>query len=237
MNKALNSLRNLKKGEQEFEVRYRQPGGLGRWTPACLWHLWSSSDWECESSIRKFSSNFSQIDLSSLTLSVLWVVEELDAVDSEWYPWFYSGWPPKESIGRTDRFVAGASSDFIFWRDDPIVVFWVLPNHDVFTLFFRDHFLCFLLPFFFKVQSKIGVCIIHGRALYKGKYGNNCDVKDIFHLTFCKLFDGVVFSRAEFMTFCCNVHVLLIIAAQLLYKVSMEFTSLRNKKRYLQLLR
>ena len=31
---------------------------------------------------------------------------------------------------------------------------------------------CFLF-FFFKVQSKIGVRIIHGRALYKGKYGNH----------------------------------------------------------------
>ena len=30
MNKALNSLRNSKKSEQEFEVRYRQRGGLGR---------------------------------------------------------------------------------------------------------------------------------------------------------------------------------------------------------------
>ena len=102
----------------------------------------------------KFSSNSSQIDLSSLTLSVPWVVEELDAVDSERYPWFYSGWPPKESIGKTDRFVAGASSDIIFWRDNPIVVFWVLPNHDVCTLFFRNHFLCFL-PFFFFFQSAV----------------------------------------------------------------------------------
>ena len=122
----------------------------------------------------KVSSNSSQIDLSSLTLSVPWVVEELDAVDNEWYPWFYSGWPPQESIRRTDHFVAGASSDVIFWRDDPIVVFWVLPNHDVFALFFRNHFLCLLLPFFFfKVQSKIGVRIIHRRALYKGKYGKD----------------------------------------------------------------
>jgi len=40
------------------------------------------------------------------------------------------------------------------------------------------------------------------------------------------------------MTFCGNVHVMLIIAAQLLFKVSMELTtSLLNKKRYLQLLR
>ena len=33
---------------------------------------------------------------------------------------------------------------------------------------------CFLSFFFFpKVQSKIGVRIIHGRALYTGKYGND----------------------------------------------------------------
>ena len=32
---------------------------------------------------------------------------------------------------------------------------------------------CFLFFFFlFKVQSKIGVRIIHGRAIYTGKYGN-----------------------------------------------------------------
>ena len=92
-------------------------------------------------------------------------------MDSEQYPWLYSGWPPKESIGRTDRFVAGASSDIISWRDDSIVVFWVFPNDDVFTLIFPKHFLCFLLPFFFfKVQSKIGVHIIHGHTLYTGKY-------------------------------------------------------------------
>ena len=99
-------------------------------TPACLWHLWSSCDWKCESSIRKrkleFSSNSSQINLSSLTHSVPWVVEELDAVDSERYPWFYSGWPPKESIGRTDHFVAVASCDIIFWRDDPIANFQIM---------------------------------------------------------------------------------------------------------------
>ena len=150
MNKALNSLRNSKKSKQEY-LKFGI-GNVVAWgdeAPACLWHLWSSRDWKCKSSISKFSSNSSQIDLSSLTLSVPWVAEELDAVDSERYPWFYSGWPPKESIGRTDHFVAGASSDIIFWRDDPIVVFWVLPNHDVFTLFFRNDFLCFLLPFYF----------------------------------------------------------------------------------------
>ena len=83
-------------------------------TPACLWHLWSSRDWKCESSIRKrklqFSSNSSQIHPSSLTHSARWVIKELDAVDSGRYPWFYSCWLPIGSIGRTDRFMAGASS-------------------------------------------------------------------------------------------------------------------------------
>ena len=32
---------------------------------------------------------------------------------------------------------------------------------------------CFTFFFFFKVQSKIGVRIIHGSALYTGKYGEN----------------------------------------------------------------
>ena len=49
------------------------------------------------------------------------------------------------------------------------------PNHDLFTLVLHNDFLCFLvsfLSFFFKVQSKIGVHIIHRCALYTGKYGN-----------------------------------------------------------------
>ena len=55
------------------------------------------------------------------------------------------------------------------------------PNHVVFTLVLRKHFLCFLPPFFFfKVQSKIGVRIIHRHALYKGKYGS----KQGFHTNF-----------------------------------------------------
>ena len=47
------------------------------------------------------------------------------------------------------------------------------PNHDFFMLVLHNHFLGFLLPIFFfsKVQSKRGVCIIRGRALYIGKYG------------------------------------------------------------------
>ena len=67
--------------------------------------------------------------------------------------------------------VSGWCIEWHFWRDDRVVVFRVFPNHDLFTPFFRNHFLCFVLPFFFKMQSKKGVRIIHGRALYKGKYG------------------------------------------------------------------
>ena len=37
---------------------------------------------------------------------------------------------------------------FLKRTDDRVVVFRVFPNHDVFMLFFRNHFLCFLLPFF-----------------------------------------------------------------------------------------
>ena len=132
--------------------------------PACLWHLWSSRDWKCESSIRKrklqFSSNSSQIDLSSLTHSVPWVVEELDAVDSERYPWFYSGWL---LTGRC-----------IEWHYEEMIQSSFFERFQI-MMFLRYFFVttssvfCFL--FFFKVQSKIGVRMIHRRALYKGKYG------------------------------------------------------------------
>ena len=128
--------------------------------PACLWHLWSSRDWKWESSIHKrkllFSSNSSQIDLSSLTHNVPWVVEELDAVDSERYPWFYSGKPPKESIGRTDRFVIGASSDIINFSDEMIQLsFFECFQIMMFLRYFfvTTYFLCFLLPFFFSKYS------------------------------------------------------------------------------------
>jgi len=117
---------------------------------ACLWHLWSSRDWSyCESSIRKrklqFGSNSLQIDLSSLTHSVPWVIEELDEVDSGRYPWFYRGWPPKEFIGRTDHFVAGASSDIeemiksLFLECFQIMMFsryFLVTTSSVFCLFF-----------------------------------------------------------------------------------------------------
>ena len=120
-----------------------------------------------------FSSNSSQIDLSSLTCNVPWVIEELDAVDGRRYPWFYIHWPRKEFIGRTDHFVDCRCIDWHFWRDDRVVFFWAYPNHDFFTLVLHNHFLGFLLPIFFlsKVQSKRGVCIIRGRALYTSKYG------------------------------------------------------------------
>ena len=66
--------------------------------------------------------------------------------------------------------MAGASSDIS--EEMTKSSFLKCPNHDVLTLFFRNHILCFLLPLFFvKVQSKIGVRIIHGHALYTGKYG------------------------------------------------------------------
>ena len=107
-----------------------------------------------------------QIYLSSPTHSVPWVIEELDAVDSWQYPLFYNGWLPKESIGRTDRFLLSALSD-ISEEMIKLWFFWVFSNHDVFTLVFLNHFLCLLLlPFFFKVQSKIGVRIIYLCALY-----------------------------------------------------------------------
>ena len=143
----------------------------------------ASCDWRCESSTYSqkywFSSNCSKIDLSSLTYSVPSIIKELEAVDSGQYPWFYIAWPPKESIGRTDCFAASALSDI---SEEMIKswFFWVFPSHDVFTLFFRNHFLSFLLPFFFlfKVQSKIGVHIIRGLALYTGKYDSPFSSQD-----------------------------------------------------------
>ena len=59
--------------------------------------------------------------------------------------------PPKESIGRTDRFMAGASSDI---------------SEEMIRLLFFECFQTEPLPL-----SKIGVRIIHKRALYMGKYG------------------------------------------------------------------
>ena len=111
---------------------------------------------------------------SVLSHGVPWVIEELDAVDSGRYPWFYSGWTPKESIGRTDRFVAGELSDISeamikssFFECLQIMMFlcyFFVTTSSVF---------CLLFFFFPKEQSKIGVhiIIIHRHALYTGKYG------------------------------------------------------------------
>ena len=44
---------------------------------------------------------------------------------------------------------------------------------------------CFLFVFFFKVQSKIGVRITHGRALYTGKCGSCIDLTHL--ISFIKL--------------------------------------------------
>ena len=80
--------------------------------------------------------------------------------------------PPKETIGRTDRFVAGALSDI----SEEMMELSFLECFQI-MMFLRYSFVTtssvFCFPFFFsKVQSKIGVRIIHGRALYTGKYGS-----------------------------------------------------------------
>ena len=48
-------------------------------------------------------------------------------------------------------------------------------NHDFFNTNFAQPLSLFSASFFFffKVQSKIGVRIVHRRAFYTGKYGNN----------------------------------------------------------------
>ena len=97
-----------------------------------------------------------------------WVIKELNAVDSRRYPWFYSGLLPKESIGRTDHLVAGASGDI----SEEMIKSLFFECFQI-MMFLRHFFLktsYFLLPFFFKVQSKIRVHIIHRCALYVVKY-------------------------------------------------------------------
>ena len=69
--------------------------------------------------------------------------------------------------------MAGASSDI----SEEMIELSFLECFQI-TIFLRSSFVttfsvfCFLFFFFFKVQSKIGVRIIHGCALYMGKYGN-----------------------------------------------------------------
>ena len=70
--------------------------------------------------------------------------------------------------------IAGASSDIKFSKEMiESSFFQVYPKHEFLMLVLRNHFLRFLLFFFFKMQSKIGVHIIHGFALYTGKYGTH----------------------------------------------------------------
>ena len=74
-------------------------------------------------------------------------------------------------VGRTDRLVAGASSHI----SEEMIELSFLELFQI--MMFLHHFfettssvLCFLFNFF-KVQSKKGVRIMHGCALYTGKYG------------------------------------------------------------------
>ena len=170
MNKAQKWLWNSKKSEQEFEVQYWQHGGLGRCSSLLVYDHFEAHVAEDVKVIRirkrklRFSTNSSKIDLRSLTHSVPWVIKELEAVDSRQYQWFYRGWPPKESIGRTDLFMASVLS--------------VISEEMIKSLFLRyfsvttfSVFCLLFFVFFFKEQSKIGVRIIHRSALYTGKYG------------------------------------------------------------------
>ena len=117
-----------------------------------------------------------QVDLSSLTHSVPWVIEELDAVDGGRYPWFYSGCCQKNP---SEELIISWITQCIerhFWRDEEMIelsFFGCIQIMISFMLILCNHFLCFLLPFFLKVQSKIGVHIIHRCALYMGKYSND----------------------------------------------------------------
>ena len=175
MNKASKWLWNLKKSEQEFEVWCRQRGGLGRCNSLLVYDTFETHMTENVKVVfakeLQFSSNSSQIDLSSLTHSVPWVIEELDSVGSGWYPWLYSGWLPKGSIRTTDRFVAGASSDISeeMTKSSFLKCFQIRMSLPFFFVTTSSVF--YFLFFFVKVQSKIGVHIIHGRTLYTGKYG------------------------------------------------------------------
>ena len=81
---------DLKKSKQEFEVRYRQCGGLGRCSSLFVYDTFEAHVTENVKVVfalkkRQFSSNSLQIDLSSLTHSVPWVIKELDAVNSGGY--------------------------------------------------------------------------------------------------------------------------------------------------------
>ena len=77
--------------------------------------------------------------------------------------------PPKELI---ISWITSALSDIS--EEMVELSFLSVSRTQFFMLVLRNHF-CFLLLlllFFFKVQSKIGLCIIYGRVLYTVKCGN-----------------------------------------------------------------
>ena len=111
----------------------------------------------------------SLIRLREICPHVIVVIKELEAVDGWRYPWFYSGWPPKESIGCGMRCIV-----LHFRVDDPwVTLVWVYPNHDFFTRALPTHFPCFLLffPFFFLSAVQNRGAYYTWRTLFTGKYG------------------------------------------------------------------
>ena len=82
-------------------------------------------------------------------------------MDSRWYPIFtVADCQKNPSEELIVLWIGGASSEI---SEEMIESsFFECIQIIIFTLVLRNHFLCFLLPFFFKVQSKIGLHIIHG---------------------------------------------------------------------------
>ena len=62
-------------------------------------------------------------------------------------------WIADRFLQILQRLTAKSPSEelIVSWPVHRVVIFRVFPNHDLFTLFFRNHFLCFLLPFFFQI--------------------------------------------------------------------------------------
>ena len=137
----------------------------------------------------KFSWNSWQIDLSSATPEHVSfnTKEEVDALDQGWpNPWIYSQyWLPKEAIERTKIIIVsritGAWSDICKEKIKSLIVkcsqnmnFFYdslvrsLPLFSVYTLFQN-----------FKMQSRIGVCMMNGQTMYMSKYSN--DFHEIIH--------------------------------------------------------
>ena len=64
-----------------------------------------------------------------------------------------SQWLTTERFHRKNWSFLAWCIEWDFWRDDQVVVFWVFSSHDVFTLVFLNHFLCFLLLLFFFLSA------------------------------------------------------------------------------------